>query len=38
MSLLQFYVAKSLYQIVVLSVGKDQISGYCRHRSINRLD
>jgi len=25
---LQFYVAKSLYQIVVLSVGKDQISGY----------
>jgi chromosome segregation ATPase len=24
---LQFYVAKSLYQIVVLSVGKDQISG-----------
>ena len=25
---LQFYVAKSLYQIVVISVGKDQISGY----------
>jgi chromosome segregation ATPase len=25
---LQFYVAKSLYQVVVLSVGKDQISGY----------
>jgi chromosome segregation ATPase len=25
---LQFYVSKSLYQIVVLSVGKDQISGY----------
>jgi chromosome segregation ATPase len=25
---LQFYVAKSLYQVVVLSVSKDQISGY----------
>jgi len=25
---LQFYVSKSLYQIVVISVGKDQISGY----------
>jgi chromosome segregation ATPase len=25
---LQFYVAKSLYQIVVLAVSKDQISGY----------
>jgi DNA repair exonuclease SbcCD ATPase subunit len=25
---LQFYVSKSLYQVVVLSVGKDQISGY----------
>jgi chromosome segregation ATPase len=25
---LQFYVAKSLYQIVVISVSKDQISGY----------
>lgn len=25
---LQFYVAKSLYQIVVITVGKDQISGY----------
>ena len=25
---LQFYVAKSLYELVVNSVGKDQISGY----------
>ena len=25
---LQFYVAKSLYEVVVISVGKDQISGY----------
>ena len=25
---LQFYVAKSLYEVVVNQVGKDQISGY----------